>query len=257
MCEIFGVTAARRIRVNELLHTFFSHSTEHRNGWGLVLLDDQPVSIEKEPKRAVDSLYLQNRLKSGIETARCLAHIRRATIGDVCPANTHPFSRQDDSGRRWILAHNGTIFDSEILAPYQYVQEGATDSERILLYLVDEVNRLYGEQGAPLGKDQRIGIVEKAARSIAPGNKLNFLLYDGDFLYVHKNEAGTLFQKETEDGVIFSTRPLDDGGWTEVPGNQLFVYRDGKLIYTGARHEGTYVHSEEKLKLLYFAYSGL
>lgn len=257
MCELLGVTARRKIRANELLNTFFSHSIEHRNGWGLVLLDSEPILIDKEPKRAIDSLYLKNKLKSDIETSRCIAHIRKATIGNEDAANTHPFSMCDDSGRRWILAHNGTIFDSEVLSPYQYVQEGSTDSERILLYIVDEINKLYRKKGGSLFQDERFHIVDEAINKIAPGNKLNLLIHDGEFFYVHKNEEKTLYKKELEDGVVFATQPLDNDVWTEFPTNRLMVYRDGNLIYVGRKHDWTYIYDEEKMNLLYLAYSGL
>ena len=92
MCELFGITANRRVKINDFLKRFFEHSKEHRNGWGLAFLDDNSVSIEKEPAKASDSLYLKNRLTGRIETSRCMAHIRRATVGDVSFSNTHPFS---------------------------------------------------------------------------------------------------------------------------------------------------------------------
>lgn len=49
MCELLDVTARRKIRINGFLETFFSHSAEHRNGWGLALLDEDVFSIEREP----------------------------------------------------------------------------------------------------------------------------------------------------------------------------------------------------------------
>ena len=51
MCELFGISAKDKIRANEMLKTFFSHSQEHKNGWGLALLDDDSSSIDKEPIR--------------------------------------------------------------------------------------------------------------------------------------------------------------------------------------------------------------
>ena len=91
MCMLFGVTADKRIVVNDYLTTFFSHSEKHKNGWGLALLDDGLVSVEKEPVKARDSQYLRNRLTGKIKTSRMLAHIRRATMGEVNFCNTHPF----------------------------------------------------------------------------------------------------------------------------------------------------------------------
>ena len=257
MCELFGVTAGRKVRINELLKTFYSHSSEHSNGWGIALLDREPAFIKKESRKALNSRCLKKILKSSIETAGCLAHIRKATIGEVKTANSHPFSGVDASGRRWVLVHNGTIFDSDHLSPYQYVQEGSTDSERILLFIVDEAGKLCRRKGGPLSEDERIRLIEDTILKIVPGNKLDLLISDGELLYIHKNEAGTLYEKDLEYGVVFSTRPLDNDAWKEVPGNQLMVYRNGSTVYAGKKHGHTYVYDEEKMKPLYLAYSGL
>ncbi|MCR5104696.1 MAG: class II glutamine amidotransferase [Eubacterium sp.] len=257
MCELFGVTANRRVKINDLLKIFFGHSNEHRNGWGLAFLDDNSVSIEKEPTRASDSLYLKNRLTGRIETSRCMAHIRRATVGDVCFSNTHPFTKRDEAGRTWVLVHNGTIFESPILSAYQYTQEGTTDSERILLYIVDQMNKHYISELNGFDANERIQLIEKIIRRLAPENKLNIMLYDGDYFYVHKNERETLYKSERNGSVIFSTHPLQDSGWEEVPQNQLLVYKDGILVHTGQKHDHTYVQTEEKTKLLYLGFAGL
>lgn len=252
MCELLGLTARRKIIMNKWLETFFSHSAQHLNGWGLALSDDGAFSVDKEPLRAIDSLYLKSLLSGNIKTANCIAHIRKATIGDVSENNTHPFSACDNFGRRWTLAHNGTIFDSEALAPYQYKQTGTTDSERILLYIVDRINQLNEDSS-----DNRIQTVDDAVKTIVPGNKVNLLIYDGEFLYVHKNERGTLYEKELDGSIMFSTVPLDANGWRELEQNRLMVYQSGKLVYAAEKHDFTYIHSEEKMKLLYLAYAGL
>ena len=100
-------------------------------------------------------------------------------------------------------------------------------------------------------------MVDEAIKAITPGNKVNLLIHDGEYLYVHKNQAGTLHMKRGETGVLFSTQPLDDGAWEEFPQNQLMVYKDGRPVYAGEPHGNTYIHDEEKMKILYFAYSGL
>ena len=86
---------------------------------------------------------------------------------------------------------------------------------------------------------------------------MNLLIYDGELFYVHKNERGTLHQKELAEGMLFATQPLTEDGWEEFPQNQLMVFRDGDLVYVGKKHNHTYVHNEERMKLLYLAYSGL
>ncbi len=257
MCELFGLSSDRKITINRQLETFYSHSVNHRNGWGLVLLDEDPVRIEKEPVKAIDSEQLRNKLKNKIETSKCIAHIRKATIGEMSASNTHPFSGVDETGRRWILAHNGTIFESHILSPYQYLQQGGTDSERILLYLIDMINERERAKRDTSNVSVRCHILDRMIKSVVPGNKLDLLVYDGENLYIHKNEEGTLYQKRIPGGIMFATKPLDRDSWEKVPMNRLMVYRNGELVYTGSEHNCTYVHDEEKMKLLYLAYSGL
>ena len=250
MCELFGLTGDRKTRINELLKTFFSHSVKHQNGWGIAVTDTKPVLIEKEARKAYESEYLKTLLEKDISVCGCIAHIRRASIGEENILNTHPFETADSSGRQWILAHNGTIFESPALKPYQYRQKGATDSERILLYLVDLA-------GSCKHAETRFKALEEGIKTISVGNKTNLLIFDGEYFYVHKNHAGSLHQKEGTGTVIFSTQPLEEEGWQETEGNRLLVYKRGELVYKGAVHENTYIYDEEKMKHIYLAYSGL
>ena len=140
MCELFGVTSDKKILVNEYLKKFFGHSNEHPSGWGLSVLDETNPSIIKEAIKAENSNLLKGVLEKPLKSSKLVAHIRRATIGHVEYKNSHPFSRVDASGREWIFVHNGTIFDAPVLNKYQKEQEGETDSERILLYIIDRIN---------------------------------------------------------------------------------------------------------------------
>lgn len=254
MCELFGVSANEKIPVNDYLDTFFKRSIEHHNGWGLALLDDGLISVEKEPVRAVDSQYLKNRLTGRVVTSRCMAHIRKATVGDVSFGNTHPFVLNDDAGTKWVFVHNGTIFESDALNKYVHTQQGSTDSERILDYLVERINGLIRE-GAD--DESRHELIEQIVDELTPDNKVNFLLYGGDYLYIHKNEPGTLYRLTRPGSVVLSTHPLDDSDWEEVPQNRLIVYRDGEIVYEGRPHKNTYIHDEEKMRFQYLDHSML
>ena len=138
-------TALRR--VNEELKEFYSHSDKHPNGWGLALLEPDMTNWEKEPLCANESRYLRERLSEPIMARSVMAHIRYATIGNVEWRNCHPFCGRDRSGRQWVFQHNGTIFDYPPLHPYVNVQQGDTDSERILLYFLDRIDRKMEESG--------------------------------------------------------------------------------------------------------------
>lgn len=264
MCEIFGITADRKIRANEVLMEFFSHSSEHRDGWGLAGFDDGYPAVEKEPVTARDSAYLRARLTGELSAAHMMAHIRRATCGTQEYDNTHPFVKQDASGRTWTLVHNGHIFDAPVLRRYLSTQSGSTDSERILCYIVDEVSRQPDRAAVPGGagsdRSGRIQTIERITRELSPGNKLNFILYDGELMYVHTNEPGGLFIRNGSGSKTFSTRPLAAAGvtgWEELAPNRLHVYKNSDEIYTGSTHGFTYVRDPEKEQELYINYSFL
>lgn len=79
-----------------------------------------------------------------------VAYIRYATVGRIEAANCHPFVWDDQSGRTWTLVHNGTLFESGPTSTFVTQQEGATDSERLLLYIVSRMNRALDASGGTL-----------------------------------------------------------------------------------------------------------
>ena len=244
MCELFGVCAAQKIRVNDYLEAFFNHSWEHKHGWGLALFQGSNVSVEKEPMKASDSTYLRRRLSQKIEGKNLFAHIRLATIGRIEYVNCHPFLLEDDFGRTWTMIHNGTLFEGEKLSKFVDIQEGTTDSERLLLYFVAQINEATAKAGQPLDDAQRFRVLDETIVSLSHGNKLNLLLYDGETMYVHTNCPGTLHYRRDPQGLIFSTKPLLTEGWEPVPMNRLLACRDGEFIFEGTDH-GNVFHEED------------
>lgn len=257
MCELFGISSAKQMKANDLLREFFSHSNKHPNGWGLATFHDGTVSIEKEPAQASKSNYLKERLRHKMECSTLLAHIRFATIGHVEYVNCHPFTKRDASGRSWVLIYNGSIFDYPALSPYQYHQEGATDSERILLYFVDQINRKQAEKGCVLEAEERFALLDSLVTDMSRGNKLNLLIYDGELLYVHTNYANSLYVCEDGKTAVFCTVPLKRGSWAPVPFTVFCAYKDGKRVFQGETHGNEYVDNESDMKLLFSAFAGL
>ena len=257
MCELFGVSSAKRVQVNDLLREFFSHSEKHPNGWGLATFYGGAASIEKEPMQASKSAYLKERLSHRMDVSTLLAHIRLATIGNMEYGNSHPFVKQDASGRRSALIHNGTIFDYPALSPYQYQQKGGTDSERVLLYLVDQIDRRQADLGRAMNAAERFEFLDPLIADMAQGNKLNLIVYDGELMYVHTNYADSLYVWENGNTAIFCTVPLKVGRWTPVPFTSLCVYHEGKRVFQGRPHGHEYVVNERDMQFLFSAFANL
>lgn len=255
MCELFGVSSGKKRILNELLSEFFSHGIEHPNGWGMAFFYGNAVSLEKQPEASHKSSYVKHRLQSKIEADKMIAHIRLATRGSINYENTHPFVMRDNNNRTWTLAHNGTIFHCDVLAPFANRQQGQTDSERILSYIVDRIN--FAEEKKELSQEERFRLIDRILCEITPENKVNLLLFDGELMYVHTNYQNSLYRCQKKEAVILSTRPLDHNFWEGVPMNTLIAYQDEKQIFTGTNHKNEFIDSEEKMKLLFLDYADL
>ena len=261
MCELFAVCAKHEVIPNEWLRGFFSHDEKNPHGWGMAVFYGSGVpSIEKEPEKASVSNYLTARLRHDIHTTDMIAHIRRATLGTPEYANTHPFVMRDESGRCWTLAHNGAIFEESALRPYVQTQDGKTDSERILCYIVDQANLKARQCGHSLSTDGRCALIDEVARTLSEGNKLNFVLFDGEILYVHSNHEGTLYRCDVDGSLLFATAPFPTGTlatWEEMPQRTLCAYARGEQVFQGTQHAHVFIEDPEKMQSLFMAFAEL
>ena len=242
MCELLGFTSTKKTDISDYLRTFFSHSVQNPHGWGM-MYENGVREILREPESAESSAFLSDIIDSMPPQKITLAHIRFATVGNICHENCHPFTGTDISGREWTLIHNGTIFNSKHNHRYAVVQNGDTDSERFFLSMLDAVNSRL-EKSVPTER-ARFELINNFIAENAPRNKLNLMIYDGDLLYVHKNLKNTLRFKRLDDGIIFATHPLDDGLWIPFPMAQVIAYKNGHEEYRGDRHKGTFIPTLE------------
>jgi len=237
MCEILAVNAAQPIDAAPHLREFFPDSVWHPNGWGLAWREGSVVRLFKEPVRAIDSELLPRLLDGEIEASLLVAHIRNATRGAMTFENCHPFVLADVTGHTWVIAHNGTVLSDALVEPYRGDQQGDTDSERVALFLVDRINRTTARKGGSLDAIERFSVIDAAMVDLAPGNKLNLVVDDGELTYAHTNtDQPTLYELRSPGLTLLCTRPLGNGAWAPVPGCQLVAYRDGELALAGTSH---------------------
>ena len=240
MCELFGICGNGRKNVTPYLREFFSRSYKHCHGWGIANFAGNGVSLEKEPIMASNSYYLRARMQFPIVATNLIAHIRLASVGDMSYVNCHPFVLSDNRGRTWTLAHNGTIFDLSPLDIYTLQQTGGTDSELILLYLIDQVNRQQNQLGRALEVPERFALVEKVAVELSAGNKLNLLIWDGEVMYAHSNYAQSLYCLQESDALYLATAPLGKQAWSPAPFLHLVAYKEGRILMESSRRSEEY-----------------
>lgn len=251
MCEIFCFNSNTPKEVNECLECFYNHSEEHPHGWGLATMQSDEFVIDKEPVKATCSEHLKNILSNPVVGKNVFAHIRLATVGEIISPNCHPFIEADDNNRSWMLIHNGTIFESPELDKYKDYEKGDTDSERILLYIIDKVNEFENNLGRLSNIKERFNLLSDLVAELAKGNKLNLMIYDGDLTYIHSNMRESLYYLKDEDGFLVASTPLDDNeNWKQVELNKLFGLIDGNIIFESEEHDNEFAFTEEHLKYM-------
>ena len=201
--------------------------------------------IQKEPVKATCSKHLKDILSNPIVGKNVCAHIRLATGGEIISPNCHPFTEADDNNRSWMLIHNGTIFDYPELDKYKDKENGDTDSERILLYIIDKVNEFESAKGAPSTIKERFNLLAGIISALSKNNKLNIMIYDGDLPYIHSNMRESLYYLKNDDGFLVASTPVnDDEDWKEVEMNKLFGLIDGNIVFESEEHDNEFIFTE-------------
>jgi predicted glutamine amidotransferase len=105
----------------------------HANGWGAVYEEDG----ELKTLRSTEPCWDDPAIESLRDRRLFLLHARRASLGAVSLANTHPFDA-DVVGKRFFFCHNGTVRDL-LPTPPTLAKAEPTDSERIFHRLIPYV----------------------------------------------------------------------------------------------------------------------
>ncbi len=136
MCRLFAFRSVVPSQVHRSLveaeGALGSLSTEHKDGWGVAFYAEDAPHVTRSTRQALgDQLF--HRLSGVVSSHTVLAHVRKATMGEVTVLNCHPFQYG-----RWTFAHNGdlrhfearrTSLLSEIAPRLRRFVLGETDSE--------------------------------------------------------------------------------------------------------------------------------
>ena len=179
MCRFFGCVASEPVSVrHELLEAenpMIRQSLEHDSGWGMAVYDradgGEPELIRFPSAAHVDSRFAW-------ATDRCgrifNVHVRRATMGGLTLANTHPFCLASYS-----FSHNGTVVHfARLVGADVQPPAGETDSEHLFNHLMSEF-----DDGDVVGSLRRsmTTVIERS-----PFSGLNFLFSDGERLFAYR-----------------------------------------------------------------------
>jgi len=260
MCRLYGSLATDATRLEcslveaqnalQVQSDRDSRGIRNPDGWGIAEWDDSRPLVRRNTDPAfADSHFAK--VASAVSSTAVIAHVRRATVGNVKMENTHPFSRGP-----WAFAHNGTVTAFEHVTTHLDVGYygppfGTTDSELVFQWLLnnmgdyglspdhptDDLNALIELMGDSVAELVRISI--EVGADDPP--KLNFLISDGKNLVATRwgNSLFWTFRRGINDctvcgtshcpgadagykAVVVASEPITNEEWTEIPEGVVF-----------------------------------
>jgi glutamine amidotransferase len=221
---------------------------EHAHGWGIATYIDHVPQVERMAWAAHHGEHF-HRAAARVYSRTVIAHVRRATTGEVSLSNTHPFTHG-----RWTFAHNGTLpgFGDGVrtrlldaTSPgHRAAISGQTDSEHVFRFLLSAIDRRPQIDLCDVVATS-ISDILRWCRDTAPGQQvgLNVLLTDGEQMvgsrwgrslsWVHRDRVLDCeicgFPHVDHDpltdyrAVVVASEPLTHERWRDVPERSVFV----------------------------------
>lgn len=253
MCQLLGMNANTPTDLMFSFTGFSRRAEEHKDGFGIAFFEGPGVRLLVDAQSARSSPVADIIRHYPIRSSHILAHIRKATQGEVLLENTHPFVREL-WGRYWVFAHNGNLVDYAPRLHGNFRPVGGTDSERAFCWLMQELAKAHAS--VPSVEELTTTLAELVPKAAAHGT-FNFMLSNGQALWAHCTthlhylERAHPFQRARlqdddmsvdfaqvttpQDRVaIIVTEPLTrDEPWVAMKPGELKVFVNGAVFPTG------------------------
>lgn len=242
MCELFAMNASEAINVKRYLTALKLRGGKlapHADGWGVAYYEGRAARIFKDAAPAAESPFLTLLTRHKMESSSVIAHIRKAnpSVFGRRIANTHPFERELN-GRAWVFAHNGKLpglIDLGMRPDSYFKPQGDTDSEFAFCLIMDSLARATRFDEQP--STQRLArIIRTEAATLSEFGEFNFLLSDGQSLFVHAHtrlhklqvsSAGLVHKPHK---IVIATEPLSAEPWQALEPSSFHVFQNGQEI---------------------------
>lgn len=251
MCQLMGMNCNVPTDICFSFEGFRRRGGEtdhHADGWGIGFFEGRGCRLFIDWQASTTSPIAELVRSYPIKSTNVISHIRKATVGKVSLANTHPFLREL-WGQYWLFAHNGDLKTLPALSAERFQPVGDTDSEHAFCWLLEQLSARFPAK--PDASTLQAALSQLAAELSRHGT-LNFLLSNGEWLAAHcatnlhyivrKAPFGQAHLIDQDISVDFdalttpndrvaliATQPLTDNeAWTKMQTGELVVFVDGQ-----------------------------
>jgi glutamine amidotransferase len=227
---------------------------EHKDGWGIAFYQGSGCRLFNDDQSSIDSPLAEVIKRHPIKSRNVIAHIRKATQGDIVLENSHPFMREL-WGKHWTFAHNGDLKGFLPESEGFFCPVGETDSERAFCYLMEGLRKRFPGANASHRppREALFDALGTLAEEIAAHGVFNFMLSNGDVLYAHcstnlhfilrqypfstaelidceRSIDFSLHNQPDDKIAVIATKPLTSNEkWTAFKPGELKMFVDGRL----------------------------
>ncbi|MDK2123608.1 class II glutamine amidotransferase [Parachitinimonas caeni] len=219
----------------------------HSDGWGIAFFEGRGCRLFLDYQPSATSPIAAFVRQYPIKSTNVIAHIRKATQGEIGLANTHPF-RRELWGQYWIFAHNGDLKTLPNLTGKRFQPVGTTDSEHAFCWMLDQLAQRFEDRPH---RDELFPYIADLAAQLAERGVFNFMLSNGECLFAHcathlhylvrqapftvahlvDEDVSIDFSEVTtpDDRVaVIATQPLTDNEvWTAMRTGEILMFVDG------------------------------
>ncbi len=181
MCQLLGMNCNTPTDITFSFEGFRRRAgvtDQHTDGFGIAFFEGKGVRIFRDNRPGASTPMADLVGQYHIKSFNVIAHIRKATRGDINLENTHPFIREL-WGENWVFAHNGTVEGVGVCEECHYQPIGTTDSEVAFCCLVSQLRERFLKK--PSEKEIFDAVVEITSE-IAKHGVFNFILSNGHWM---------------------------------------------------------------------------
>ena len=275
MCRLFGFRSVIQSQVHRSLvaadNALAVQSQRHPDGWGVAYYIAGSPHVIKSAQTAIED-HIFKRVSGVVASETVLAHLRKATVGEINLLNSHPFQYGN-----WVMAHNGEVYNfaesrealrNEIAPNLRRFLLGDTDSEVLFYLFLTNLARHTDilRRGAPIDAvSDALAQTIRRTKEIADGpgpeqySKLTIIVTDGSSMLAARSRMPLLYstyktrcldrgtcpflspecEAPTTSGkinhLILSSEELQgDNTWLDLPDNQIVGVDWGMNFYTSS-----------------------